>query len=316
MKKLQIVLSKQEKVARITANIDNLKSNGEISEDEYSVMTTKYTSIRTVINQDLIAIRAELSRSQGSFQQSIDAMNTESRNLDLKLKVGEIDSQMFQNQMTKLNKRLINAENQKTDTEQLLAADTAAKVGGYVDVPLNGDSGGIMDKFKNLDIGAVGKSLKSITETLPTTQSSLDGISKVGIAGNFMMAIGVFMTMVSVPFMGSVSLKDIGSFASLAGSEAPFLLVNAWWILLVLGVAGIATNFVMERKYAKHAMIASGGIVILAEIYGIIRLIAATSGGGGQSFGDILGILGFGFYVIQIGAILSLVAGIRYKQSR
>ncbi|MEA2030049.1 MAG: hypothetical protein U9N55_00420 [candidate division Zixibacteria bacterium] len=34
MKKLQIILSKQEKVERITANLNNLKSDGEVSEEE------------------------------------------------------------------------------------------------------------------------------------------------------------------------------------------------------------------------------------------------------------------------------------------
>lgn len=324
MKKLQTALSKKEKIERLSGNLDRLRSHGDVTDEEYTAMSQSYASYRDVVEQEIEAIRAELLQSKQAGVHDMSVLDSEVRNLDLKHKVGEIDLQAYEAKKKKLDRRRDELSRRIDGYNRLLSVQAAADVGGYIDVPLNGDGGHLLGKFKSLDLGAVGDSLGKVHDAARNIRKPsirAGGISRVGVGGNIAMAVGVFLPLISFPFLGSFTLKSIGGLASLSSMasltgqqvEVPFLIGNAWWIVLLLGLIGVGSNYLFERAFARPAMVLTGGVVLAALAYAIIDVMSDAGEMGDLNFGQMFDFVGFGAYLIIIGAFCSVVAGIRFR---
>jgi hypothetical protein len=107
----------------------------------------------------------------------------------------------------------------------------------------------------------------------------------LGIAGGALMAIGVFLPLVS--FMGmSMSLWDAKAAGGLVGAMA--------YILPVLGIAAAVTGFMGGKQKSMMSM-AAGAL-------GLILFLVATE----FRFGG----AGIGLWLIILGCILAIVGGV------
>jgi hypothetical protein len=325
MKKLQVALSRQERIRRIRRSLDKLKANGEVTAEDFESMSANYDEAGRRCEQELAAIRDELVQRKEKLEREKAAVITERKNLDLRHKVGEIDVPTHDKKKPPLERRLRDIETRLQETETLLQARQSADVGGYLEVPLDADSEGVLGKLKGLDFNTefVRSSLdkiQGVTGPLAKAKFGSQGSSKLGLIANCALAIAVFLPFVDLMF-ASVSLKGVGQtlkgIASFSGSGGvPFevvLLSNAWWVIFLIGGLAVAANFLAQGRYARTAMIASGGVVLGALVVSIVAMLAEGGMPRELGIGDILGAIGVGFYILVIASITSIVAGVRYR---
>lgn len=108
----------------------------------------------------------------------------------------------------------------------------------------------------------------------------------LGIAGGALMAIGVFLPLVSLGGLMSFSLWDAKAYGGLMGAMA--------YILPILGIAAAVTGF-MGGKQKSMISMAAGAL-------GLLLFLVATE----FRFGG----AGIGLWLIIVGCILAIVGGV------
>ena len=138
MRKLQIAFSKREKAKKLLANLEELKVKKEIEEERYGLMKEEYERLRKEGELELEAIRDELTRELEASRKELEVYQEELKNLELRIKVGELSADRFIKQEKRTRGKAKRLEQQIENLEELLKAEASEDVGGFVDVPVKG----------------------------------------------------------------------------------------------------------------------------------------------------------------------------------
>jgi len=136
MRKLQVILSKVQKLETVLANTRDLHDQGELKEDVFQFQIAKYKSLLKQAREDLTAIRESLKRSRERQHGIIQTLRQESDVLEARFKIGEISVNDYRKQDKRLRSKTARAEQRLREINQLMSAESPAQVGGFVDVPL------------------------------------------------------------------------------------------------------------------------------------------------------------------------------------
>jgi uncharacterized membrane protein YjjP (DUF1212 family) len=137
MKALQLALSRREKINQLITNLQGLKADGQVEDDQYDQMKTQYGSLLEQAEDNLNQIREALKTERDRVAQDLEACKKEMQNLQLRVKVGEIRPEEATRRLTKAQNRTTALSGRMAQLDGALAAESAMQVGGYVDVDVN-----------------------------------------------------------------------------------------------------------------------------------------------------------------------------------
>jgi len=136
MRNLRIALSKKEKGEQLLQRLNELKKSNEVDDEAYEGRRERFERLIQEGETELEAIQTSLSTKLEALKRDLEKYPQELKDLELKSKLGEIDAATFTRQDQKLRARIKKLEEDATETERLLAADTAEAAGGFIDVAI------------------------------------------------------------------------------------------------------------------------------------------------------------------------------------
>lgn len=281
MKKLQIALSRKEKLERLICNLEKMKEEGTVDASQYEAMSQNYNQILNQTSSDIESMKGKTKQDVQTQQQALDAYKQELSNLEVRFKVGELSADFHIKESQKIQAKIQKCEEKLADFNKWLAAKSSQELGGYVDVPLEKKTA----EFQISDIsGSAGTLLSKALEFAGPLEVGSEKSRVLAWVGAALMFLSVFLPFMSIPLLGSQSLA--GEFEG----------------IMVLFVALIAAgvSFLERAKLRSIGLIACGGIGLLIAIYILIVAIKA----------EVASALAIGFYGLIVGSVVLLVGGL------
>jgi len=137
VKKLRIALSKKEKGEQLVARLKELQKEGELEEGQFEEKKAQYAQLIEEGEKEVETIRNSLSAKQDALNRDLERYPAELKDLELKSKLGEIDSNQFARKEQRLRSKIDRLEKDLETTSGLLAAKTAEDAGGFIDIQLD-----------------------------------------------------------------------------------------------------------------------------------------------------------------------------------
>ena len=218
-------------------------------------------------------------------QKDHEVSKTESKDLDIRFKVGEIDAESYRKQGQKLAQE-ITKEMDKYKT--LLAAKTSAEVGGYIDIPLDKSKPIKRAEASSIHLPDILKDLKisEFTNLYQYSEIEFVGNNKIIASGVGIMILSLFLP-----------------WASFLGASNAIIFSGTGFLYLILGLAAGAAIFIKNFRASTLVLACAGGIALLFNVPSL--------------FGYERAFLSIGFYLYLVGSLaVTYVAVSRLKEMR
>lgn len=288
MKKLQLSYSRKEKLQTLITNLEKLKKDGSITEDQYISLKSEYDRHLRDSITTIETIKANLKKDLEMKGEELKALNENLETLKTRFKVGEIPFEEFQRFEERLRKRISKVRDEMSKLETLINSRSSSDVGGYLDVKI--------EEPRTL-LGTLGETLPSRLPEVKGLEETFSRPSLFPLVCGLIILISVFLPWASASFLG---LKE-----TQAGTA------SGWGILsLIMGIFVIGISFLAEMRVKGIGHVTAG---ILAFI-GVL--------GYWSELGNKMGMLreavslGFGFWLCLIGGLGAVLSGIGELRSQ
>ncbi len=279
---IQEAFSRKEKIESLLANLEELRAKGGIEEEQQSKLKTEYNKSFLETSVEIQKIKERLSERIVSLQKDLEVRKSESKDLDTRFKVGEVDAEIYRKQGRNLAQEITKSDEEIARYKTLLGAKTTAEVGGYLDVDIVKSSRAIKRSgASSQQIPDFLKDLNSSDFTTFYNYSEIEfiGMKKIAIYGAGMMILSLFLPWASyMPF-----------------SVARIFSGTGFWYL-ILGLAAIAGIYMKNPKAGALVLTGAGGIALLVNIPSI--------------FGYERAFLAIGFYLYVVGSLAVTYVGV------
>jgi len=297
-RELQRAFSGKEKYEKLLSNLEALKGKGVVTEDQYSSMKTGYQRSQEQAVATVNQLKMKITQDIQSEETNVQRQNVELQNLDARFKVGEIKADDLQKAEQRIRVKIQRSQSMVKELNRLLAAQSSAEVGGYVDVKTGtGSAGGV--SLPGLSVPGIGDALSTVrgtsvsdfTEIRTDMQEILiPSRELIGPAGGLLLLVSLFLPWVSV-FGMSVN------FFAMPGFYPTFLVIAA--------LAGMGSAFLIRENARGTLQFAMGAIALLVIFFAFFfdpRTIT--------QFGTLISFLGIGFYLFVMACIALIVGGL------
>lgn len=279
---IQEAFSRKEKIESLLVNLEELRGKGGIDEEQKSKMKTDYNKSLLETSVEIQKIKERLSERIVSLQKELETRKSESKDLDTRFKVGEVDAESYRKQGRNLSQEITKSDEEIAKYKTLLGAKTAAEVGGYIDVAIVKSSPTI--KRSGESSQQLPDFLKDLTSSDFTTlynysEIEFIGMKKIAIYGAGIMILSLFLPWAS--FLGF--------------SNAMIYSGTGFWYL-ILGLAAVAAIFMKKPKASALVLTVAGGIALLVNIPSL--------------FGYERAFLAIGFYLYLVGSLAVTYVGV------
>lgn len=293
MNRLQIAFSKKEKAEKLLPNLENLKKEGSIDDEQYEAMKSEYTSLLEAGKSEISAIKDELTGTLEASRTDLEAFTQELKNLQVRIKVGELPAAQYERRVQKTRSKIEDLKKKITETEKLLQARSSTDVGGFIDVQLG----------KKRSMSIMPGELISSVEFISSLEEIVEPKTKlIGLIGGVLLFISVFLPWASLSSIGfSISYSGIALSGALGatGIIASLLCVLATLVNTsnVRGIAHISMGalalLIMLAIWFSQPTISTQGVP--REYWeGMERLVQT----------------GVGFYLYIISSVAVVLGGI------
>jgi len=136
MRVLQREFSKKEKAERLLSNLEKLKSEGAVADDQYEALRQKYSTAIELASDVITARKEEMKARLEEAEKSVVVYAQELKNLEVKFKVGELQADQYQREEQRNSLRLARAKQDIAKLQQAIASTSSEGVGGFIDVNL------------------------------------------------------------------------------------------------------------------------------------------------------------------------------------
>ena len=190
-KELQLSFSQKEKAEKLLSNLEKLKAESSVTDEQYESMKSSYSQTITDASSEIAQIKKGLSRALEDEEKTLETYKQELKNLEARFKVGELSADEYTKSEQK-TKRILEKEQAKvSELKRLLDSRSSADVGGYA------EAGG----RKGTKTVSAGRTLPILTDII-TNKKILFGI--IGAA----VVLAIVASMFLVGSEGS-SAKDV-----------------------------------------------------------------------------------------------------------
>jgi hypothetical protein len=175
MRQLQLAYSRKEKVARLMSNLDMLRDQSGVSEEDYSALKDEYESFLGDAEEAIDKLRIETEEQIERHEENLKVLEGDRQRLEVRLKVGEMSQEKFSREVGRVDRQIMNAQNDIARLRKSLEANSSAELGGFVDVPIEHDS----QKNGGIDLERVSESAGRVVERVSNRFSAEGGIRLV-----------------------------------------------------------------------------------------------------------------------------------------
>ena len=241
---LQKAFLAREEVKKLLVNLEELKSEGSISDEQYDYLKRDYGERVTAADSAIAQRRVELKKRLEDSQTSLANNKLELDRLGLRFKVGELPLEQYERLDRKMRKRINKMEGEIAELERLLKAESSSDL-GVLPTEL-GKLGAVSKGFSIPEPSSFTAFVNSVADVAnPRTRL-------MGLVGGLFLFISVFMPWLSGGGFGysvSYPAADISGHLVAAG--------------IIFGLLAIAAAFLAESDTKGFAHIVLGGIALL-----------------------------------------------------
>ena len=284
---LQRAFLTKEEVERLLVNLEELKSEGSITAEQYKYLKKDYNDRLTVANSAIAQQRVQLKSQLEGTKTSVANSNVELDRLALRFKVGELPLEQYERSERKLQKRIGKTQAEITELETHLAAESSDDI-GILPARLGKVSTGGQG-FSVPDASSFTAFVGSVAEVAsPRTRL-------LGLVGGLFLFISVFMPWASSGGFGfsiSYPAADLSGHLTAAG--------------IILGLLAIGAAFLAESETKGFVHIVAGAIalLVLLIVMTVPNRALETSIVGAITRGWITTGAGLVFYIIAAIAVI------------
>jgi len=132
---LREAFAAREQVLGFIANLERLKSDGSITEQQYEVARQEYEERLGSADVEIEQRRGEIAGEIEARRRDLEALNVERGKLDARQKVGEFSEEQYQAADRQLQVRIAGQENEVRELGLLIEAKSSAELGAPVEKP-------------------------------------------------------------------------------------------------------------------------------------------------------------------------------------
>jgi len=279
MKKLQLAYSRKEKLEKLMTNLENLKKEEGITQEQYDSIKTNYNNLYSESVKTVDNIKSTLKSDLGKKQGELTNLNQEKDNLNVRAKLGEMPPAEVQKSQDRINSTIQTRQKEVTDLEALITSGSSSDVGGYVEVSIEAPKG-IGSIVGGMNLSGLTSGGSSATGGYFTPQPYLISL---------ILGVVLFICI----FLPWASYSGFGYRASANGTD------SGWGVItLLMSLVCIGLSFVAPIRIRAMGMIGSGALGFI----GVIAYWFRVSGSGiTPGFGLIIaGLLTIGIVVIGV----------------
>jgi len=267
MRHLQLAYSRKEKIARLMTNLETLHSQDGVSEDDYPVIRDEYEAYLNDAEESIEKLRQQTEQQIEALERDLGDIERDRQRMEVRLKVGEMSQEKFAREVGRVDRRIMNIQNDIARCRKSLEANSSAELGGFVDVPIDHDA----ERTSRLDIERVSESASRVVERMSTRLSEEGGIRLV-LPDEWELTPQWLTLTISAVLMFVTTLlpweRSIGH--SVRGFDCGGLGAVAF----VVSILGCATLF-LGKDYARSVTgLIVGGLAVLA---GFLKLVVGPS---------------------------------------
>jgi hypothetical protein len=134
MKRLRMAFSKKETAERLLAKLKEVSAEKGVGDPQLQGMKREYEELLAQGEAEINEIRADLSKRIAPLRRDQEIRAQELKNLEARFRVGEIQTAEYQRDERRLKSKLEGVERRLSETEELIAATSAADAGGFVPI--------------------------------------------------------------------------------------------------------------------------------------------------------------------------------------
>jgi len=190
-RELQMAFSRKEKNEKLLTNLEKLREEGSVTDEQYESMKSNYTQIINEAASAIEQIKGGLSRDIESEENALENYKQELKNLEARFKVGELSVDEYQKSEQKIKTKIDRGQANVSELKRLYESKSSADVGGYAE----------LEERKGAKVVSVGKGFPAL-EDIIANKKILFGI--VGIVA----VVAIIAGIVFVGF-GGTSAKDV-----------------------------------------------------------------------------------------------------------
>ena len=128
LKNLKLAYTTLEANQSYLANLEKLKAEGSVPDDQYEAMKDEYSRKIPPAESEIKAIKNRLERELDSAKKELVSVKKDLDTLSTRNKVGEIPLEKFKSMDSKLRRQIENIENNIVEYDMLLKANCAADI--------------------------------------------------------------------------------------------------------------------------------------------------------------------------------------------
>ena len=137
MDKLAEAFTDRDEIERFLANLEQLKSDGAITEEQYtSAREDYYQRLGTAVSR-ISQIKNELKKELGVVKQEREILRQELSKLDVKHRVGELSTDQYQASGKELTSKVAELEQNIGEVDLLIGANSAAELAAISREPVS-----------------------------------------------------------------------------------------------------------------------------------------------------------------------------------
>ncbi|MGE5832405.1 MAG: hypothetical protein ACM3X8_05750 [Methanomicrobiales archaeon] len=155
-RELQAQFSKRERTRKLLDNLEKLNSTGSLGPEQYAQMKKGYEGAIAEAGTGIGSIKENLSHQLTAEQRNLEIFITEQRNNEARFQVGELKQDEFARMSQRSKAKTEKIRSRIAELDRLLASNSSADVGGYVDKqPAAGGGGLSRSGWVKVIVGAV-----------------------------------------------------------------------------------------------------------------------------------------------------------------
>ena len=131
---LQIAFSKKEKAEFLLSNLEKLKENSAVTEEQYTQLKSYYNKVLEEALNEIEEAKSQVKSELDLTRGDLETYKQELSNLEVRFKVGELTAEDYRKSEKKIKSKIEKAKEKISELEKLLEAKTSQDVGGRIDV--------------------------------------------------------------------------------------------------------------------------------------------------------------------------------------
>ncbi len=282
VRKLQKAFLLKEEVEGFLANLEKLKTEGSIIQEQYESMKKDYDQRLTAVALEITTLKVQLSHQLEEAKKDLDASRLELDKPEARYKVGEVSLKKYQSLERKTRQKIEKMESGIAGLDKVIKAESSADVAGYAAI--------LGQKVGKISIpeGA------TFTEFITSREQIMTPRTKVlGLVGGLLLIISVFFLKWMTIWGFGASGSDLSGWIAAAG--------------MICGPICIGAAFLAQPKARGLVYIGAGTLAIILFLPVLSELITSEELG---ILGEAMVTIREGVYFYIISAIAVIIAGI------